>query len=230
MRFDGLIFDFDGVLLESEYAGNAQMAAFLTEAGHPTRVEDALRHFTGLAGDAFLAEVERWIGAPLPAGFSEAREAEDRRAMAEGLAEVAGAIAFVRALPDDLPRAIASSSSSAWIRAHLDHLGVRDAFEPMIFSGREHVASGKPAPDIYLHAAAAMGVPIARCLIIEDSAVGAKGAIASGATVVGLCAGTHCAPDHADMLRALGVRHIARNFDDVATLLFSGESRNPDAG
>ncbi|SMF63619.1 HAD family hydrolase [Allosphingosinicella indica] len=230
MTFEGLIFDFDGVLLESEYAGNAQMAAFLTEAGHPTRVEDALRHFTGLAGDAFVAAVERWIDAPLPAGFAEARDAEDQRAMREGLTEVAGAIAFVRSLPADLPRAIASSSSSAWIRAHLDHLGLRDAFEPMIFSGREHVANGKPAPDIYLHAAAAMDVPIERCLIIEDSAVGAKGAVASGATVVGLCAGTHCAPDHADMLRSLGVQQIAHSFDEVATFLISGESRSPAAG
>ena len=73
--------------------------------------------------------------------------------MAEGVGEVAGAVAFVRALPAALPKAICSSSSSAWVRRHLEHLGLDDVFGAMIFSGREHVARGKPAPDLYLHAA-----------------------------------------------------------------------------
>ena len=89
----------------------------------------------------------------------------------------------------------------------------------MIFSGREHVARGKPAPDLYLHAAAALGVPIDRIAIIEDSPVGVAGALASGATVIGLVAGRHCLPGHEERLRALGVRHIARDFDEVAALL-----------
>src|SRR3546814_8305920 len=66
--------------------------------------------------------------------------------------DLAGAIAFVRALPPDLPRAIASSSSSAWIETHLDHLGLRADFGSMVFSGRAHVTRGKPAPDVSLHA------------------------------------------------------------------------------
>jgi beta-phosphoglucomutase-like phosphatase (HAD superfamily) len=89
----------------------------------------------------------------------------------------------------------------------------------MIFSGREHVARGKPAPDLYLLAAARLGVDIGRTAIIEDSAVGVEGAIASGAEVIGLIAGRHCMPGHAERLRALGIRHIARDFDEVAALL-----------
>ena len=89
----------------------------------------------------------------------------------------------------------------------------------MIFSGREHVARGKPAPDVYLHAANALGVDIAICAIVEDSPVGATGAGASGGHVIGFVGGSHCAPDHADRLRATGVQDIAGSFDEVALLV-----------
>ena len=132
---------------------------------------------------------------------------------------MAGAVAFIRTLPPALPKAICSSSSSAWVRRHLEHIGLDDMFGEMIFSGREHVTRGKPAPDLYLHAARALGVPIERCAIIEDSPVGVTGAVASGATVIGLVAGRHCLGGHEERLRALGVHHIARDFDEVAALL-----------
>lgn len=219
VRFDAILFDFDGVLLESEYAGNKQIADYLTSIGHPTTPEHSMAHFMGLAGADFLAAIERWIGRTVPEDFHAARAEEDARALAEGLPAVAGAIRFIESLPADLPRAIASSSRTHWIDTHLRHLGVRAAFGDKIFSGREHVARGKPAPDLYLHAAAALGVPIEACVILEDSPVGVTGAVASGATVIGLCAGSHCAADHAERLRALGVQHIAHNFDEVARLI-----------
>lgn len=219
MRFDGLILDFDGVLIESEYVGNRQIADYLTGIGHPTTAEESMANFMGLAGRDFEAAIERWIGRTLPDGFHEARRAEDARVMDEGVEAVAGAVAFVESLPGAWPRAIASSSSVAWIRRHLDHIGLAGRFGPHLYSGREHVARGKPAPDLYLHAAAALGVPIERMAIVEDSPVGARGAVASGAYVIGLTAGSHCAPGHADRLRALGVHAIAEDFGEVAELL-----------
>lgn len=219
MRFEGLIFDFDGVLLESEYAGNRQIAEYLTSRGHPTTAEESMAQFMGLAGHDFLAAIERWIGRAIPDDFHDEREVENQRALSEGLDAVAGAVAFVRSLPPSLPRAIASSSSTAWIERHLDHLGIRDAFGDRIFSGREHVERGKPEPDVYFHAAQAIGVDIARAAIIEDSPVGATGAVASGAYVIGFVGGSHCGPDHAERLRAIGVHDIATSFDEVAALL-----------
>ena len=219
MKPDALIFDFDGVLIESEFAGNRHIAAYLTAAGHPTTPEQAMARFMGLSGSAFTDAIERWIGRPLPDDFAEARAREDARVFEAGIDPVAGATAFVRALPAALPRAIASSSRSAWIRRHLDHIGLRAAFEPHIYSGREHVARGKPAPDLYLHAAARLGVPIGRCAIIEDSPVGATGAVASGAYVIGLCAATHCGAGHDAVLRAIGVQAIAHDFGEVARVL-----------
>ncbi|UYY76318.1 HAD family hydrolase [Sphingomonas sp. R1] len=219
VRFDGIIFDFDGVLLESEYAGNKHVADYLTSIGHPTTPEHSMAHFMGLAGHDFLAAVERWIGRPVPEDFHAARADEDARVLEQGLPAVAGALRFLESLPADLPKAIASSSPTHWLDTHLRHLGVRDLFGDKLFSGREHVANGKPAPDLYFHAAAAIGVPIERCVILEDSPVGVQGAVASGATVIGLCAGAHCAADHGERLRALGVQHIAHDFDDVARLI-----------
>lgn len=219
MRFSALILDFDGVLLESEWAGNKQIADWLTGIGHPTSVEQSMHHFMGLAGTDFIAAIERWIGRPIPADFHDARAVEDARAIAEGVEEVAGAVAFIRGLPADLPKAICSSSSSHWVVSHLANLGLEGMFGDMIFSGREHVARGKPAPDLYRHAAATLGVPIGEVAIVEDSPVGVEGALASGATVIGLVAGRHCLPGHAERLRALGVRYIARDFDEVAALL-----------
>ena len=219
MKVDAILFDFDGVLIESEAIGNRHIAEYLTSIGHPTTPADSFARFMGLSGQSFIDAIERWIGGPLPHDFHAARKGEDERVMREGIDAVDGAVRFVLDLPADLPKAIASSSATAWIVRHLDHIGLRAAFGDRIFSGKEHVTRGKPAPDIYLHAAAALGVPIARCAIIEDSPVGATGAVASGARVIGFIGGSHCGPDHADRLRAIGVRDIAATFDEVAALL-----------
>ena len=207
------------MLIESEYVGNKQIADYLTAVGHPTSVEQAMANFMGLSGGAFLEAVEAWIGRTLPDDFHAARRAEDDRVLREGVAAVAGAVAFIEALPAGLPRAIASSSSPAWIRTHLDHLRLRDRFEPHVFSGKHDVARGKPAPDIYLHAAAALGIPIEKVAIIEDSPVGVRGAVASGAFVIGLAAGSHCFDGHGDRLRALGANVVAHDFAEVSAAL-----------
>lgn len=219
-RFDALILDFDGVIVESEYEGNRHLAELLTELGHPTDVETSMARFMGLSGASFHQAIETWIGRPIPARFHELRAAEDARVLAEGVPPVAGAVMAIEGVDPALPRAIASSSSSVWIKAHLDHVGLRRYFDDaLIFSGREHVRHGKPAPDIYIHAAAALGVPIERALIVEDSPVGVTGAVASGATVVGLTAGRHCAPGHGEILKRLGAHHIASSWAEVSALL-----------
>jgi HAD superfamily hydrolase (TIGR01509 family) len=219
MIVEAIIFDFDGVLIESEYAGNLQIARTLTELGYPTTVEQALATFVGLGGKDFLEAVADHIGGPVPDAFHSARQREDARVLAHGIEAVEGAVAFVRSLPRSLPRAIASSSTTHWIQTHLDHIGLRDAFDTHIYSGREHVTRGKPAPDIYIHAAQAIGADIARTLIIEDSPVGITGAVASGAQVVGLAVGQHCGPDHEAILRNAGAPAVVHGFDAIAAML-----------
>jgi beta-phosphoglucomutase-like phosphatase (HAD superfamily) len=207
------------VLVESEFVGNKQIADYLTGIGRPIGVEQAMAEFMGLSGPAFLGAIERWLGHPVPEGFHAARAQEDARVMREGVDAVAGAIDFVRGLALGLPRAIASSSSPEWVRTHLDHLGLRQSFEPHIYSGKAHVARGKPAPDLYLHAAAALGLPIDRVAIIEDSPVGVTGALRSGAFVIGLAGGSHCFGGHAERLRDLGAHAVAHSFEEVRAIL-----------
>jgi HAD superfamily hydrolase (TIGR01509 family) len=219
VKFDAIIFDFDGVLIESEFEGNQRLAELLTSLGHPTSVAEAIEHYTGLAGDDFVAAVESRIGRSLPSEFHERGTVHRQRALLQGIEEVAGAVEFVRALPPELRKAVASSSSTMWVRTHLAHLGLEDAFGDHVYSGREHVERGKPAPDLYLHAARELGVDITRTVIIEDSKVGATGAVASGAAVIGLAAGRHCFDGHGDMLRSVGVEQIAHSFEDVRRLI-----------
>lgn len=214
-----ILFDFDGVLLESEWVGNCQIAETLTALGTPTTLADTLEHFVGLAGADYRASLERWIGGPIPPEYDTIRAGHGRQALSEGLEAVVGAVGFVRTLPAELPRAVVSSSSTDWLHAHLTHLGLAEAFGSHVYSGAEHVERGKPAPDLYWHGANALGVPIADCVILEDSPVGVTGALASGARVIGLTAGRHCPADHADRLKALGVREVAGSFAEIAALL-----------
>lgn len=216
---DAIIFDFDGVLLESEYEGNRRIAGLLTELGHDHTTEDALRLYVGLSGRQFVDAIEARIGRTLPREFHERMRAASVEALEQGLDAVAGAVEFVRSLPPALPRAVASSSSTRWLRGHLHHLGLGESFEPHVYSGREHVEHGKPAPDLYLYAARQLGVAIERCVVVEDSEVGVTGALASGARVIGLAAGRHCCDDHSERLRALGVAEIAHSFDELRALL-----------
>jgi HAD superfamily hydrolase (TIGR01509 family) len=221
-KFDAIIFDFDGVLLESEFDGNSQLADLLTDLGHRTTVEEALKHYVGLSGPQFVAAIERRIGTTLPPEFHERRKQQTVTALEQGVAAVVGAVDFVRSLPPELPRAVASSSTTRWIRGHLDHLGLADAFREHIYSGREHVERGKPEPDLYLHAADRLGVDINRSVILEDSEIGVTGALKSGATVIGLAAGRHCFDGYDEVLRELGVELVAHDFDEVRRLIGLG--------
>lgn len=219
MTIAGIIFDFDGVLIESEYVGNVQIARTLTDLGYPTTVDQALATFVGLGGRDFLDAVAAHIGEPVPEAFHAARKLEDARVLADGIEAITGAIEFVRNLPASLPRAIASSSTTHWIETHLAHIGLCDALGSHVYSGREHVTRGKPAPDIYLYAARQIGLDITRTLIIEDSPVGVTGAVASGAQVVGLAVGQHCGPDHEALLRRAGAPVVVNDFAAIADIL-----------
>ncbi len=149
----GLLFDFDGVLIESEFAGNRQLAEWLTDAGYPTTPADSMANFMGLAGPDFRKAIEAWIGGPIPASFDAARDAEDARAMAEGsMRWPVPSPSFARCPPicrarSSRPARRAGSAATSTIS------GSPTRSATIIYSGREHVTRGKPAPDLYWHGA-----------------------------------------------------------------------------
>jgi len=212
---DAIIFDFDGVIADSEIRSAELLGRTLTAAGLPTSEEEALERYTGYGRVETLAAIAARWGARVPTDMAERLAAETTIAFAQPVPPITGVEGFL-ARTTHLPRAIASSSSTGYIRANLDHIGIAGHFGDHIYSGREHVARSKPFPDIYLHAAAALGIAPARLLVIEDSPVGARAALAAGASVVGLTAGSHFRPALSDALAAEGVGRVFASYAALA--------------
>jgi HAD superfamily hydrolase (TIGR01509 family) len=125
---------------------------------------------------------------------------------------------FLAALPP-MPKAVASSSPTHWLRGSLERFGLAQYFGDRLFSAAEHVSRGKPHPDIYLHAALEIGVEPAGILVLEDTAPGVAAARAAGMTVVGLCAGRHCGPGYGDRLRSAGASPVVGTYAEVLEFL-----------
>lgn len=212
-----IIFDFDGVIVDSESLMSQVLAEGLTAHGFPTTLDDSLTHYLGRNWQACERHFHEHWGTPMPDNLRAAIDLEVELRLPD-LQPIGGAVDFVRGRPDQR-RCIASSSPPAWIERCLNLVGLRDAFAGAIFSTSVHVQRGKPHPDIYVHAAHAMGVPADQALIIEDSPIGVAAAVAAGAQVIGLCAGSHVGDEHGEKLRAAGAHHICHSFAEVERLL-----------
>lgn len=213
-----IIFDFDGVIADSEIASAKSFSRALSEAGLPTSVEDATDHYCGLHRQQVLEVIaDRW-GERVPPDMAERIAAHADVTFGEGIDPVPGALDFIASVAH-LPLAIGSSSWTEYLRRHVQRFGLTEHFGPHIYSGREHVARSKPHPDIYLHAAAQLGVDPSEVVIIEDSPVGARAAVASGARVIGFVGGSHARPALADALLAEGVEVVLSSYEDVAVHL-----------
>lgn len=208
-----IIFDFDGVLADSELLANAVLAEAITELGVPTTTEDSIRHYMGKRFHEVIAAVEHAIGRPLPPDFATAFQQRTLARFQAELRLVEGARAYIEAFPQ-MPRCIASSSSPDRLAFCLELLGLGDLFGANVFSASQ-VARGKPHPDIFLHAAERMRTPPSQALVIEDSVGGVQAALAAGMTVIGLLAASHIGEGHAARLREAGARFIAAAFSEA---------------
>lgn len=178
-----VIFDFDGVIVDSERLANAVLARMITALGRPMDAAEAARRFTGKVTRDCLALIERDLGLVVPPSFAGEYEDAISAAYDAELAPVDGIVPVLDALRG--PRCIASGSSHPRIAHALRVVGLGRHFAGAVFSAEE-VARGKPAPDVFLHAASRMGVDPARCVVVEDSITGVTGARAAGMPVFGL--------------------------------------------
>jgi len=223
-----LIFDFDGVIADSEEIANTVLAEAVSGLGHPTTLDQALSRYMGRRWVEAVAEIEAAIGKPLPDNFSDKLKLATLARFRTDLKEVSGATAFIRRF-SHIPRAIASSSSIDRLQLCLSVLALEAEFGPHVFSA-DKVARGKPHPDIFLYAASKLGVNPNQCLVIEDSAGGIRAAIAAGMTVVGLCAASHIRDGHDLKLRDAGAVHLAKSWSQVehfALQFFSRQDASP---
>lgn len=177
------IFDCDGVLVDSEPLSNRALAETLTALGLPTTTEQSIERYTGRSWSSCVALIEQRLGGPAPAELAPRYRARMRELFERGLRPVAGISAALDALA--APRCVASSGEHEKIRFTLGMCGLRSHFpDGRIFSATD-VAHGKPAPDLFLHAAATLGHEPAECVVIEDSPLGVAAARAAGMRVLG---------------------------------------------
>ena len=216
-----VIFDCDGVLVDSEIIALRVELKALADIGlHYDDAHAFAERFLGQTHAAFHAELDKdhreRLGAPLPEGFGPRLIDMIWAEMSEFTEAVPGVHQAVADLT--VPVAVASSSGLEHIKHKLRRAALFEAFDPHIYSG-ELVARGKPFPDIYLHAAAQLGIDPGACVAVEDSINGVKSAVAAGMTAIGFVGGGHCSPRLGSRLSDAGAIHVARDMPDLAQIL-----------
>jgi len=184
--FDLVIFDCDGVLIDSERIAVRVDAIVLERLGWPLSEEEIIERFMGRSEAYMTGEIERAIGRPLPAGWEGEFAPLYREALKAELEPVDGVIETLDAI--STPTCVASSSTHERLRFTLGLTGLYDRFDGRIFSSMD-VTNGKPAPDLFLHAAATLGADPARCAVVEDSRYGVEAARAAGMHAFGYAGG-----------------------------------------
>ncbi len=211
-----IIFDFDGVVVDSELLANTVLAEALTELGVPTSLEDSYRLYMGKRMRDVTAAIEATLGRALPADFSADLEARRLARFGNGISAVKGVREYIASFAH-IARCIASSSPAHRIAERLETLQLSESFGDHVFSAAQ-VARGKPHPDIFLHAAERMGVKPDKAIVIEDSPSGVEAGIAAGMTVIGLLAASHVGDGHEARLRSAEPHFVARTYGEAETI------------
>jgi HAD superfamily hydrolase (TIGR01509 family) len=181
-----LILDNDGILVDSEPIAVRVDMAVLAELGWTLPPEEVVERFTGRTEAVLLEAAEAHLGRPLPDGWADERRRRFRAAFEAELRPVEGIVAALDAI--SIPTCVASSGGHDKIEHSLRLCGLYERFAGRIFSGTE-VAHGKPAPDLFLHAASQLGVAPADCVVVEDSPAGVAAARAAGMRVLAYAGG-----------------------------------------
>ncbi|CAM3348230.1 HAD family hydrolase [Stackebrandtia soli] len=209
-----VIFDNDGVLVDSERISNVVFAALITEHGLPTTFEESVALYMGKRTSDCVGLIEASLGRALPPDFVHQYERRCETVLRRELAPVDGARELVEALRTrGSDYCIASSGTPDEIALRLNLTGLASLFDANVYSA-SMVERGKPAPDLFLHAAASHAVEASDCVVIEDSTAGVTAARAAGMRVIG-----HAALASAERLRDAGADEVVTTMRDVPSLL-----------
>lgn len=213
-----IIFDFDGVLVNSEIIAARVEAEMLTAAGYPISAEDLTELYAGLTFKDILLKAEQNADVPLKASLIDEAVAQVDKALARELRAIEGAERAVAGVAGR--KCICSNSSSERIAFMMQKTGLDRVFNGPVFSALETpTAKPKPAPDVFLHAAKQLSADPANCFVIEDSVHGIAGAKAAGMRVIGFTGGSHSFPGHADQLMEAGAETVIRRWADFPAVL-----------
>jgi HAD superfamily hydrolase (TIGR01509 family) len=224
-----VLFDCDGVLVDSEILAIEVETALLAEAGLTYDIAEFKTRFMGMSDAAFYAALDAdslaRLGRPLPKEFPAECQDRLRREVRGRMKEVAGARSAVEALRG--PKAVASSSTLEKLNFKLSKVGLWELFSPHIYSA-DHVAQAKPEPDLFLHAAGQLGVAPADCLVLEDSVNGIRAALAAGMRVWGFAGGGHMDEGVIRRLKGAGSERIVMSWPHTHALFVElGIVRSP---
>ena len=226
-----IIFDCDGVLIDSELIYKSTEREFLEKVGLTYNPVEFFRRFMGRSEESFFEEAGKdhhaLHGAPLPADFRVNLLESQKKRFEEELQAIAGIDAMLHDLKH-VTRAVASSSPIDSLIRKLEMTGLKPHFGAHIYSA-SHVKHGKPEPDLFLYAAEKLGVAPKDCLVIEDSENGVLAGLAAGMTVVGFTGGGHCHDLHHESLRTTGAHKIAHNTLELHAMLVDVFRPAPDA-
>ena len=207
-----LIFDCDGVLVDSEPLACSALAELMTTLGHAMTTEEAVRAFAGCSVNDVLTRAEDLLSRPVPQAMGEQAAIALLARLRRELKAVAGVKETIAALP--YRRCVASSSRPDRLRLSLEVTGLAPLFGSDVFSAAQ-VANGKPAPDLFLLAARSLGEPPSSCIVIEDSVLGVEAARAADMAVIGFAGASHASDDLAQRLAAAGADAIVRSMTEL---------------
>ena len=200
-----IIFDCNGVLVDSEQLATAVVSQEFMRAGFALTPDVIARYFTGRRPADMFAEVELAAGRKLPPNFATTVAAATLRRIRTELRatpHVAYALTWLRG-----PKCVASSSTLDRMRVALETTDLIRFFEPYLFSAAD-VPNGKPSPDLFLHVAGKMKVEPSACIVVEDSPVGVAAAVAAGMTAIGFVGGSHAGGHLGAHLQRAGARTV----------------------
>jgi HAD superfamily hydrolase (TIGR01509 family) len=212
------IFDCDGVLVDSEIIAARVEAALLKDYGIELTPEAIAHRFAGLTWVRIIEILSQEYGVALPDDLKNRNDAELDRRLAVELEAVAGVQEMLDGI--DLPRCIASNSSSVRLKLELEKVGLWDRFRPYVYAARE-VGTGrpKPAPDVYVHACKEFGVEPRFAVVLEDSVHGVAAAVAAGCRVVGFTGAAHSYPGHGEALSDAGAETVISRLKDYPAVV-----------
>ena len=231
-----LIFDCDGVLVDSEILVCTAVSEELTRLGYGITPAEVVHRFAGRPEREILAEVAEHWGRPVPAAYYKAMKHRVDLAFRTELQAIAGVAPMLARVR--IPKCVASSSAPAKLEQGLRHTGLLSYFRrservpvagsaaaPDVVSA-QWVIRGKPAPDVFVFAAGCMRTPVHSCLVVEDSVPGVRAACAAGMRVFGFTGGSHCGPAHAERLLEAGAERVLTHMDELPAALPSAFAEN----